>query len=1481
MTAKSFIGNGSGLTNLNFSTFAAGSITSDKLATGAITAPKLATGSVGSSAIATGAVTSVSLADNSVGSSHIIDGAISTADLASGSVGTNKAIMSEWNAWARAQVPAQTQQVYVATAGTATTATTVAGAQSNLIASALQPASTNGWTISSHSNLLTINGNGAALSGIVKTSDTNGWTVSAHDAWITAAQVPAQTQQIYVATAGTAGAVTGVQSQLLTSALQPSSITNLVPYTGAASSVDLGTNSMTAKLFIGDGSGLTNLNLSTVASESITSDKLAIGAVTAEKLAVGSVGTNNAVQSEWNAWARAQVPAQTQQVYVATAGTAETVTGVQSQLLASALQPVSINNLVPYTGATSSVNFGTNSITAGAFSGDGSGLTGITSATTVTGSQSNTIETVDMMANALGKMLTVRGLLTNDITSSQPYPIDIPTNMPVMYAAVATGSDAKDGLTWGTAKQSIQAAIDVIGTNGVIYVDAGVYTPITVLSNHEVYVVSVFGPSVTSINGQGTNRCATLYRDFTDGYTLYTNATLIGFTLTNGIISAGYPDLPYDGDWAGAVEGGRLYNCVITGCGASRAVLGITLANRTYFENCLIYSNNINAYPSAYFMMNCVLVNSVVADNITSGDWAKTLAGGYVYNSIIKNNVAAGNPLYVDFYRSVSDRTGTGCVFHDGSLLNPVTPIVFTNGYWLADDSTYLSFGTTNYVTTTTDLARGPRKLLEGDSCSIGCYEGPYRAAKRTYIDDPNMTALDRLLQSYERSIDSVTKREAVTEARISTNDQQVSSIANRVSGIESRTNAYETTVTRAATALQPASTNGWTVSAHDAWITAAQVPAQTQQIYVATAGAAGAVTGVQSQLLTSALQPASITNLVPYTGAASSVDLGTNSLTAKLFIGDGSGLTNLNLSTVASESITSDKLAIGAVTAEKLAVGSVGTNNAVQSEWNAWARAQVPAQTQQVYVATAGTATTAGTVTGAQSNTIACALQPANTNGWTVSAHDAWITAPTATNIAQAVVAPYTNAIATAWQNPASATNWTWTSDGKEITLTGYNFATGGPAVVVPDMLDGLPVRSIIAGVFNSGDPGYIGTAIASVSGGNNITTIGDHAFFDCTNLTTVSLPQVVTIGAATFVYCYQLTTVDLRNATTIGDHSFRYCTNLTSLTFSQNAPAEGSGVFSFIPDNQVTNYVTNPTATGWGTTWNSRPVVRLDMYGNLTGNATTATTVTGAQSNLIASALQPASTNGWTISSHSNLLTINGNGAALSGIVKTSDTNGWTVSAHDAWITAAQVPAQTQQVYVATAGTAGAVTGVQSQLLTSALQPASITNLVPYTGAASGVNLGTNSMTAKLFIGDGSGLTNLSSSMPAPGSITSDKLAVGAVTAANLSAGSVGSSALAFNAVTTEKLADGAVTGGKIASGVINSEHLAEGSVTVAKLAISSNLNMNGNRVTNLALPANDGDAVSKAYLRAVLSAIPPQGDLSMGSFTNGAPASFPLSF
>jgi len=238
-------GNGAGLTNLNFATAKPASITSDKLAAGAVTATALAANSVGSSAIASGAVTSAKLGANSVGSTAIASGAVTSAKLAAGSVGTNNAVQSEWNAWASVPINAHNTNP------------------------------------TSHASL---------FAGKVDRMDTNGWTVSAHDAWITLAQVPAQTQQAYVAAAGTAGTVTGVQSQLLTSALQPASIINLVPYTGAASSVNLGTNSMTAKSFIGDGSGLTNLTVvATLPASSVTADNLASGAVTTEKIADGAV----------------------------------------------------------------------------------------------------------------------------------------------------------------------------------------------------------------------------------------------------------------------------------------------------------------------------------------------------------------------------------------------------------------------------------------------------------------------------------------------------------------------------------------------------------------------------------------------------------------------------------------------------------------------------------------------------------------------------------------------------------------------------------------------------------------------------------------------------------------------------------------------------------------------------------------------------------------------------------------------------------------------------------------------------------------------------------------------------------------------------------------------------------------------------------------------------------------------------------------
>ena len=207
-----------------------------------------------------------------------------------------------------------------------------------------------------------------------------------------------------------------------------------------------------------------------------------------------------------------------------------------------------------------------------------------------------------------------------------------------------------------------------------------------------------------------------------------------------------------------------------------------------------------------------------------------------------------------------------------------------------------------------------------------------------------------------------------------------------------------------------------------------------------------------------------------------------------------------------------------------------------------------------------------------------------------------------------------------TAWQNPASAADWTWTSDGTNITLTSYS--TNAPlAVVIPDMLDGLPVTTIGANCFYPAGCG--GMAITSVNG-SGISSIGEAVFYDNQQLTSVSLPAATSIGEVAFNYCDALTSISLPAATSIGNAAFYNCTALTSVSFAQNAPAEGTYVYTDSPN--VTNYVTNPTATGWGETWNGRPVVRLPVYADevyLAGDALSATLAAKASTASVAIAL------------------------------------------------------------------------------------------------------------------------------------------------------------------------------------------------------------------------------------------------------------------
>ncbi len=79
-----------------------------------------------------------------------------------------------------------------------------------------------------------------------------------------------------------------------------------------------------------------------------------------------------------------------------------------------------------------------------------------------------------------------------------------------------------------------------------------------------------------------------------------------------------------------------------------------------------------------------------------------------------------------------------------------------------------------------------------------------------------------------------------------------------------------------------------------------------------------------------------------------------------------------------------------------------------------------------------------------------------------------------------------------------------------------------------------------------------------------NSVTKIGDSAFSDCSNLTSVTIPNSVTeIGGSAFYGCSNLTSVSIPNSVTeIGRSAFYGCSSLTSVT---------------IP-NSVTSIVNNP---------------------------------------------------------------------------------------------------------------------------------------------------------------------------------------------------------------------------------------------------------------------------------------------------------------
>lgn len=236
------------------------------------------------------------------------------------------------------------------------------------------------------------------------------------------------------------------------------------------------------------------------------------------------------------------------------------------------------------------------------------------------------------------------------------------------YADAARPDDAGDGISWATAKQTIQAAVDRAIVGDTVLVNDGVYstggkiTPGSTASTTSRVVVvkaitvrSVNGSQKTVIQGWGPNgQCGT---GAVRGVYLATGATLVGFTITNGFTQS-YGD----GDYL-------LWNYLDLSGG------GVFLTNGAVVSNCALIGNSGCYGGGAYLHYGGTLQNCTLSGNISSygdGGGAYCYRGGILQNCVLNGNNGAtyGGGAYCYYGGTLVNCTlsSNGALYYGGGV---------------------------------------------------------------------------------------------------------------------------------------------------------------------------------------------------------------------------------------------------------------------------------------------------------------------------------------------------------------------------------------------------------------------------------------------------------------------------------------------------------------------------------------------------------------------------------------------------------------------------------------------------------------------------------------------------------------------------------------------------------------------------------------------------------------------------------------------